>query len=396
MKAHRLPIQRLRSNLRDSAALMPLALGSKARTQAWRSEDNNEKLKYKNVAVIQGRSFTSKGTTIDCGGICSIDIDGSATTSAEEILEQFVGLNPEFKWTFRTAARRGCNLWFQCTGDIPKSFNLLDSDGNPCGEFRAGGRYTIVQGEHPEGMPYRVVVDLPAISMTDLAGVKWLDGRSLVDSSKPVISETGTQEAHRHKVEKRERSDRGLNHLELVASYLPTAVHTSDRTQFALAGAIKEPLTPKQAREVGGHWFDLADPAFLRPELSREDYAKEFERRFSLRKYTTGEGSEIYDQALQAALDLDAPDLVADEYPHSKPHQLIASLCRELARRSRDKAFFLSARKVCEVIESGSPKRGSEILRDLQSMRLIFKVKVHTPGKRKANEWLYLDAIGDL
>ena len=239
MKAHRLPLQRLRSNLRDSAALMPLPLGSKARTQAWRKETDDSKLKYKNIAVLQGRSFTKEGTTIDCGGICSIDIDGNAETSAEEILEQFVELNPEFNWTFRTAAKRGCNLWFQCTGEIPKSFDLLDSDGNPCGEFRAGGRYTVVQGIHPEGMDYRVVVDLPAISMTDLDGVKWLDGRSLVEGAQPVISKSPHMTSHRHIVEERGPKGEGGNYLELVASFLPTEAHTTDKLQFALAGAIR-------------------------------------------------------------------------------------------------------------------------------------------------------------
>jgi len=155
-------------------------------------------------------------------------------------------------------------------------------------------------------------------------------------------------------------------------------------------------LTPKQALEVGRLWFDQANPAYLRPDQDRETYAREFQHRFSQRKFSTGEGSEVFDQAMEAANELDPPDLAVDTYPHSKAHQLIASLCRELARRSRGKRFFLSARKASEVLESGSPMRGSGILRDLQSMGLIFKAVDHRRAKRKASEYLYLDPIEGL
>ena len=378
-----MPLDRLKSNLRRSGAFMALPYGSKARKRRW-AESPDASLKTKNIAVIQGTSGN---------GICSIDLDGSDNVCPEDLLKRFIDLNPLFKWTFRTGAKRGCNLWFQCKGEIPRSFKFKDSSGEACGEFRSSGSYTVVQGKHPDGMAYRAIVDLPAIVLEDLDDVKWVDGRSLVEVAKKGKPDTdsvfNTEDKRRHSIERIDPKE-GTDLEGIVAQHLPTSMHQTDKKQFDLAGAITSPLTPKQALEVGRLWFDMADPKFLRPNLTREDYAKEFKHRFTQRKFNTGEGSEAFINALAAANEMDPPELVADNYPHSKAHQFIASLCRELARASKNGVFFISARTVMESIEAANPTKGSEILKDLRDLRLI---AIHTPAKRvsrKATRYIYL------
>lgn len=387
---HRLPLARLRSNLGRQPALMALAYGSKKRKQHWAECRSDERLKTKNVAVIQGGTYEhpTRGTRIDGQGVCSIDFDGNVEKgiSAESVAEQFFDLNPPFRWSFRTGAKRGFNVWFRITGKCPRSFILKDEEGNPFGEFRATGNYTVAQGKHPSGVHYRTIVDLPAITITDFSTVKWIDGEPL--------SKKGTQDEHNDVRRSISPINGSVDLVQpLVGAHLPTVTHQTCKRHFDLAGAIlgaSYRLNWLESLEVGRIWFDLADKRHLRNEIGRENYAKEFAVRFSKRKYPKGGGSEAFNQALQRANEYDPPEIAAQFFPHDTRTQLIATLCRELARDSETKRFFLSTRTIQSILEAGNNKIGTEILRDLESINLIVCVNRPPRGTRRANEFLYL------
>lgn len=394
-RPHRLHLDRLRSNLGGQPALMPLTYGSKKRKKHWAECRSDERLKTKNVAVIQGGTYEhpTRGTRIDCRGVCSFDFDGNTENgiSAEEVAEQFFLLNPPFRWSFRTGADRGFNVWCRVRDDIPRGFNLSDQNGNKVGEFRATGNYTVAQGKHPSGLQYRTIVDLPAITITDLSTVKWVNGEP--------FSKKGTQEYTLMYKEKECLAGRLHLITPLIASHLPSAPHQTNQHHWNLIGEILGAgylLTLPEIMEIGRSWFDLADKKHLRTEIDREGYAKEFADRFSKRKYPKGGGSEAFDQALQRANEYDSPSVSAQCFPHDPRIQLIASLCRELARDSASNRFFLSVRKICEVIQSGTPKLGSQVLKDLETIGLIACVNRPQKGVRKAKEYLYLGNDFDL
>lgn len=381
---------RLRSNLGGHPALMALRYGSKARTQAWAECRSDERLAKSNIAVIQGGVYQhpTRGTKIDCGGVCSIDLDGNEEhgITAESVAEQLFELNPHLGWSFRTAGKRGFNVWVRIGSNIPNGFNLYTADGTKVGEFRATGNYTVAAGKHPDGPMYRTIIDLPAHEIPSLSALKWIDGRP--------FCKKGTQVLHID-VKKDLRPLNGAIELvqPLVHEHLPKAPHQTCKLHFALAGAILGAgyrLNRGECLEVGRNWFDLADPKHLRIKNSREHYAKEFADRYAKRKYPKGVGSELFDNAVERAHQLDPPQVSADSFPHDTRRQLIASLCRELARDSENKRFFLSVRNIQTLLESGTPKLGSAILKDLEAIGVIACVDRPPRGTRKANGFLYL------
>src|SRR4029077_1502522 len=96
--------------------------------------------------------------------------------------------NPLLRNTLRTTAQRGCNVWLRCGTDYPSSCNLKDQSGSKVGEWRADGNQTIIAGTHPDGVPYRFVVESPAITID----YSEMSGRML--SSRPMLQRVREQE----------------------------------------------------------------------------------------------------------------------------------------------------------------------------------------------------------
>src|SRR5262249_48757537 len=93
-------------------------------------------------------------------GLVTIDLD------RDSYVDAFLEENPLLRDTLRTHARRGCNIWLRCSGRYPASRKLKNLSGQEIGEWRADRNQTIITGAHPEGMPYKFVVESPVITVS--------------------------------------------------------------------------------------------------------------------------------------------------------------------------------------------------------------------------------------
>ena len=159
--------EELQNLLGIKAVLLPINKGAKCPFfKKWQKttfadtqkEAYQKKLKsHGNTAVLLGQASE---------GLCSIDFDD------DEALNDFLKLNPILNQTLRTQGKRGANLWIILTGDYPKSQSFKTACGKPAGEWRADGWQTVIQGTHPEGMPYCMVVQAHPLRM-NYSEIQW-------------------------------------------------------------------------------------------------------------------------------------------------------------------------------------------------------------------------------
>ena len=400
---------------------MSVRLGKKGRGRREELCTNDAYLRKCNVAVLQGTSSQKYGRSVfDCGGVRSLDFDGNEETGIDgnEIAKMFLDSNPQMAQSFRTIGARGPNVWFITHGPCPSKTWLFDANGIKVADFQAGPGYQIVQGRHPSGVPYRVLVDAPALEI-DVSSLIWIDGQRLVDhiryhkEGKPRFRRDEPQEASETliaPIEYQSTETRGNAPeaaLELVAKYLPTAPHQTDANHWALSGELLAQsieLSAAAALAIGRHYFDLSNPQFLNGQ-SREAYAREFQHRHSLRKFAPGTGDGTLTKALIRTTSETPPSLVLEAFPYDKHLHLVGTLCRELARASANKRFFLGRRTVEELVDC-SGNKAKALLRDLEAIGLIVKTRnggirsVMVAGKirpdRRASEFLYLHTIEPL
>jgi hypothetical protein len=150
------------------ALLLPWTSGSKGDRRKWKNiqlTDMNddsylvELEKAGNIGVVLGAKSN---------GLVTIDLDSN------DHVAPLLRLNPALARTLRTAANRGCNVWLRCSGEYPPSHKLFDQRRNPIGEWRADGNQTIISGIHPDGCPYRFVIEAPVVELAYI-DIVWPD-----------------------------------------------------------------------------------------------------------------------------------------------------------------------------------------------------------------------------
>ena len=386
---------------------MALRSGAKDKGRRWVECQNDNALKKCNVAVIQGNTYRSPqgGPTIDCGGVWSVDCDGDkkgGSISASRLIDDFLDHNPAARWSFRTAGATGCNFHFIASCKLPSVSPLRLEDGTQVGELRSGGCYTLVQGRHPDGPPYRTIVDLPATHINP-DQLRWVDGRTLVEHVQywkaverrklELSCNKYTQDDAQSLVCSISKPTALQTALHLLTNHLPSSTNQTDTLHWNLAGELLGlgiQLTAPEILNLGRHWYDLSEKRFLKSNESREQYARQMLHKFKSRRFPTGGGEGTFTAAVEAAGIEGAPDLVVECFPHSKDIQFAATLCRELARRSANGVFFLAARGLQEVLELGSPKTANDIIRTLRDIDLIAPHQIFSRARRKATEYKYL------
>jgi hypothetical protein len=279
-------------------------------------------------------------------GLVTIDLDHNG------YIESLLDANPLLRKTLRTTAQRGCNIWLRCTSDCPSSCKLKDQSGNEIGEWRADGNQTIITGTHPEGMPYRFVVEGPVIPISYDA-IIWPN--SIIP---PHATESKRVRRVRRAGEKEvvsvsagcKQIQKFVGDNDLIAQVAPTDYHQNNASLFKLARAVKSyenaarrPATRAELEFVFDRWSLIARP-FWRSELTRDDYYAEFLDAYSYADFGIDENP--IEVAISRAKAAPLPDLpgISDERI-----RLLAAICREMQVLTGDKPFFVSTRKVGEI-----------------------------------------------
>jgi hypothetical protein len=116
----------------------------------------------------------------DSNNLVTIDID------ADEFVEPFVAINPQFGETVVTRGQRGCQFWFYIDGSYPHKKLVIHLNGKSIGEFRGGKSLSNIWGIHPSGARYTMVGD-KAIHYR-FAEIKLPEGWTLVEAKLPTIN----------------------------------------------------------------------------------------------------------------------------------------------------------------------------------------------------------------
>jgi hypothetical protein len=121
-------------------------------------------------------------------GICTIDCDDDDT------VKTMLRLNPRFKDTLQTRARRGCNFWLRLQGDYPHTTKFKWGEWR-AGDRNGGGSQTVIRGVHPEGCEYIIVNRASPISCK-FEDIQWPDGTDFQELPVSPVKEKTTSKTN--------------------------------------------------------------------------------------------------------------------------------------------------------------------------------------------------------
>jgi Bifunctional DNA primase/polymerase, N-terminal len=296
-------------------------------------------------------------------GLVTIDFDH------EKYIEPFLEANPLFRNTLCTTAQRGCNIWLRRTTDYPNSCKLKNRSGDEIGEWRADGDQTIVAGTHPDGVPYRFVVENPAIAI-DYSEIVWPD---------VILPPDATESKRVRRVIEKEVvsvSGEGLQiqsffGVDLIAQVAPTDYQQNNISLFKLARLVKSyenavghPATELERQSVFDRWC-LVARQFWRPGRTRDDYYAEFLDACSYALIGLDENPIEVAVSRAKAAPLPQVQGFTDERI-----RLLVAISREMQKITAANPFFLPTRKLGEILGVHYTKVACW-LRALQFLRII-------------------------
>ena len=197
-----------------------------------------------NVGVVLGKTSN---------GLVTIDLD------QDSYVDAFLAANPLLTNTLRTTAQRGCNIWLRCTTDYPRSCKLTNRSGDEIGEWRADGNQTIIAGTHPDGVPYRFLIEKPAITI-DYGEIVWPDLIRFPDATESQRAK-GVREAKVVGVVGCGLQIQASCSADLIAEVSPTDYHQNNASLFKLGrlvrsyeGALRRLATEAELEVVFDRW----------------------------------------------------------------------------------------------------------------------------------------------
>jgi hypothetical protein len=276
-------------------------------------------------------------------GLVTIDLDH------ESYVDAFLAVNPLLSNTLRTTAQRGCNIWLRCAADYPRSCQLRNPTGDEIGEWRADGNQTIVAGTHPDGVPYRCVVEKPVITL-DYREVVWPD---------VILSPDATESKRVRRVIEKEVVSVGdglqiqaFFGVDLIAQIAPTDYHQNNASLFNLARLVKSyendircAATEIERLFVFDRWCFVAR-RFWRPELTRDDYYAEFLEACSYARIGLDENPIEVAVSRAKAVPLPQVRGFTDERI-----RLLVAICREMQQITGVNPFYLPTRKLSDILD---------------------------------------------
>ena len=273
--------------------------------------------------------------------------------------------------TVRTA--KGMHVYFEA--DIEGIKHIAN------GELRGKGGYCLLPPSvHPDGPVYQWVNPLS-------------NGNLLVVDPELVGFMPDVTE-HTEHIEQTEHTEAIVSKdccyiRRVIARTLTQKYGQRNSKIFFLAKALRTrypDANPKMFREDVRSWYDLA-----LPNIRTKDFAEtwlDFLIAWDNVDYFEGVNPMvIYEQAIK----LEAPPIVALNYPDNRKIQNLAVLCREMQKACGDKPFFLSARTAAGLLEI-SAMQANRYLRLLvrEDVLEIIEKGGTAQQPRKANQFRYL------
>lgn len=278
------------------------------------------------------------------------------------------------------------------------------------GELRAKGAYVVAPPTmHESGVQYQWVVPLPEGDVPEADPV----ALGMVGAEAPGCETERTDRAERTERTEAERTERaerteGTERLRsretdaiwgdakkreqienAISRTLPTQPGGRNRQVFRLARALKAipelALIPsecvRELKPIVKAWFDRALPNMTTKDFGTTwgDFGQCWGR------VRTAEGERVVEDAMTAAEASPPPPGTEDYAPQ---HRLLASLCRELQRRTGAGPFFLSCRTAggCIGVEHATANRW---LSALHADGILIEVK-KGGAERRATRWRYV------
>jgi hypothetical protein len=348
-------------SLLGPALLLPWPARCKGSQKKWKhlqltdmsAPSHLEKLKRAgNIGVALGRASN---------GLVTIDFDD------EDYVEPFLEVNPLLRTTVRTTAQRGCNIWLRCTTDYPRSCQLRNPTGDEIGEWRADGNQTIIAGTHPDGVPYRFVVESPAIAV-DYSEIVW-PGVILAPDATESQRARGVREANVVSVGVCGLQIQLFCSVDLITQVAPTAYRQNNTSLFKLArlvksyeNAIGRPASEVELESVFDRWCLIARQFWRH---ARDDYYAEFLEAYGYARM--GLDEDPIELAVSRAK---APPLPQVRGFTDERIRLLVAICREMQQITGANPFFLPTRKLGEIL-GAHYTQVARWLRALEVLRII-------------------------
>jgi len=183
-------VQELYDLLGAETVLLPIKLREKApNIKEWTKLEFGETQNiYYQKRLLTGNIGVALGEASN--NLCSIDCD------TDEVLEGFLSLNPDAANTLISKGKRGENVWFRFAADSypPRTLRVPD-----VGEFRSNGGQTVIRGQHPYGMAYKLIQRHKVINI-NFKCLKWpkafLDNDNFlknIQQYSPLYTSAGSQ-----------------------------------------------------------------------------------------------------------------------------------------------------------------------------------------------------------
>jgi hypothetical protein len=327
------------------AVLLPWPSGSKGDRRKWKHLQLTDMNDDSYLVKLEKASNIGVALGAVSDGLVTIDID------RDDFVNPFLDANPLLRNTLQSRGTRGCNIWLRCSGEYPRSCDLIDPAGCKIGEWRADGNQTIIAGTHPSGCAYRFVVEQPVIAI-DYNAIIWPD----------TILPPHTTESKRIRRVRREgekevvcggsvcrQIQAFLGGNDLIAQLAPTDYHQNNRSLFKLArlvrsyeNAIGRKATQLELQFLFDRWC-LLSHRFWRH--SRDTYYAEFLQACHYARI--GLDQNPIELAVHRARCAPLPELpnITD-----KRIRLLAAICREMQVLTADNPFFLPTRKIGPIL----------------------------------------------
>jgi len=348
-------------SLLGSALLLPWPAKCKGGPKKWKYLQLTDMNAPSHLAELESAGNIGVALGRASNGLVTVDFDN------EDYVEAFLEVNPLLRTTLRTTAQRGCNIWLRCTTDYPRSCKLRNRSGDEIGEWRADGNQTIIAGTHPDGVPYRFVVESPAIAI-DYSEIVWPDIILAPDATESQRAK-GVRETKVVSVGVCGLQIQAFCSVDLITQVAPTAYRQNNTSLFKLARLIKSyeyaigrPVSEVELESVFDRWCLMARQFWRH---SRDDYYAEFLEAYGYARM--GLDEDPIELAVSRAKAAPLPQVrgFTDERI-----RLLVAVCRETQQITGANPFFLPTRKLGEILGAHYTQI-ARWLRALEVLRII-------------------------